>query len=89
MTKIDNLWCSPFPVQTLVQLPCREVLLFSYQCQYEQGREAKCGYLEVRGARKVEEDFDLRPPPWTFPQRWRLVGASGKKAPHSLLPIAD
>jgi len=46
---------------------------FSYQCQYEQGRRAKHGYLEVRGVREVEkpgEDVGLRPP-WAFPQKWR------------------
>lgn len=48
-------------MQTLVQLPCREILPFSFQCQDEKCRRAKGGYMEVWGARKVDKlDFGER-----------------------------
>lgn len=47
--KIYNIWCTCFPVQTLVQLPCGEILAFSYQCLCEKCRRAPCGSVEVKG----------------------------------------
>lgn len=49
MWKIYNIWCTCFPVQTLVQLPCGEILAFSYQCPCEKCRRAPCGSVEVKG----------------------------------------
>lgn len=64
MTKIYNIWCSPFLSKLWFCCPAERSLPFSYQCQYEQGRRAKHRY-PVRGVREVEkpgEDVDLSLP---------------------------